>query len=82
MSRWDRALKQNECSLHSHRRTMAPALSWQLARVFATASAPIDSPQLPPCSHARSLRENRLGPAGAAALAEGLKGNTMLQSLM
>ena len=33
------------------------------------------------CSHARSLRDNRLGPEGAAALAEGLKGNSTLQSL-
>ena len=33
------------------------------------------------CSHARSLEGNRLGPEGGAALAEGLKGNTTLQSL-
>ena len=33
------------------------------------------------CSHARSLRENCLGPEGGAALAEGLKGNSTLQSL-
>ena len=31
--------------------------------------------------HARSLRDNELGPKGAAALAEGLKGNSTLQSL-
>ena len=30
---------------------------------------------------ARSLRYNELGPEGGAALAEGLKGNSMLQSL-
>ena len=33
------------------------------------------------CSHARSLRDNRLGPEGGLALAEGLKGNTTLQKL-
>jgi len=33
------------------------------------------------CSHARSLSENGLGSEGGAALAEGLKGNIMLQSL-
>ena len=33
------------------------------------------------CSYARSLRHNSLGPAAAAALAEGLKGNSKLQSL-
>ena len=32
-------------------------------------------------SHARSLRFNKLGPQGGAALAEGLKGNTTLRSL-
>ena len=32
-------------------------------------------------SSARSLRNNSLGPKGAAALAEGLKGNSTLQSL-
>ena len=31
--------------------------------------------------HARSLRDNKLGPKGGAALAEGLKGNSTLQSL-
>ena len=30
---------------------------------------------------ARSLRYNELGPEGGAALAEGLKGNSLLQSL-
>ena len=42
---------------------------------------PIDtlSPRLR--SHARSLSFNDLGPKGGAALAEGLKGNTTLQSL-
>ena len=33
----------------------------------------------PPFSH--SLEDNRLGPEGGAALAEGLKGNSILQSL-
>ena len=32
-------------------------------------------------SRARSLRDNCLGPEGGAALAEGLKGNSTLQSL-
>ena len=32
-------------------------------------------------SHARSLSKNTLGPLGGAALVEGLKGNTTLQSL-
>ena len=32
-------------------------------------------------SRARSLRCNRLGPEGGAALAEGLKGNSTLRSL-
>ena len=47
-------------------------------------SAPLDTTQHPPlllCSHARSMRDNGLGPEGGAALAEGLKGNSMLQSL-
>ena len=34
-----------------------------------------------PCSHARSLSGNILGSEGGAALAEGLKGNTMLKWL-
>ena len=50
-------------------------------RVFALVSAPIDSPQHPPCPHAHSLKGNGLGPEGGAALAKGLKGNIMLQSL-
>ena len=33
------------------------------------------------CSHARCLRFNNLGNKGAAALAEGLKGNSTLQEL-
>ena len=48
----------------------------------ACVSMPLDTlqhPPLLPC--ARSLRNNRLGPDGAAALAEGLKGNTTLQEL-
>ena len=32
-------------------------------------------------SRARSLRGNKIGPEGAAALAEGLKGNSTLRSL-
>ena len=50
--------------------------------VFAFLSASIDTAQhLPLCSHARSLSGNDLGPKGCAALAEGLRGNTTLQSL-
>ena len=48
---------------------------------FAFASAPIDTPHHQPHSSARSLRSNDLGPEGAAALAESLKGNLTLQSL-
>ena len=44
-------------------------------------SAPIDTPHHQPHSSARSLRSNDLGPKGAAALAEGLKGNSTLRSL-
>ena len=60
---------------------LEPTLEWL---GFAFLSVPIDSPPVlstRPCSHARSLSENRLGSKGAAALAEGLKGNTTLQSL-
>ena len=42
---------------------------------------PLDMPQHPSLLHARSLRYNDLGPKGAAALAEGLKGNSTLQEL-
>jgi hypothetical protein len=48
-------------------------------RVFAFRPLTALSSRL--CSHARSLDGNRLGPEGGAALAEGLKGNTTLQSL-
>ena len=41
----------------------------------------IDSPQHSHLLHARSLRFNILGPEGGAALADGLKGNSTLQSL-
>ena len=47
---------------------------------FAFLSAPIDTP-ITSHSRARSLRENDLGSNGVAALAEGLKGNSTLQSL-
>ena len=50
-------------------------------QVFAFVSAPIDTPHHQPHSSARSLRSNGLGPKGGAALAEGLKGNSTLQSL-
>ena len=48
-------------------------------RVFAFRPLTALSSRL--CSHARSLDGNRLGPEGGAALAEGLKGNSTLQSL-
>ena len=54
-------------------------------RVFAFVSRPADTPAVcltilaPPFSH--RLDENELGPKGGAALAEGLKGNSTLQSL-
>ena len=51
------------------------------ARVFAFMSMPIDTLSTRTRSHARSLSVNDLGPKGAAALAEGLKDNTALQSL-
>ena len=60
----------------SHLKCAVPPL------VFAFVSAPVDTPQYrasTPC--ARSLRYNRLGPEGVAALVEGLKGNSTLQSL-
>ena len=50
-------------------------------RAFAFVSMPLDMPQHPSLLHARSLRYNDLGPKGAAALAEGLKGNSTLQEL-
>ena len=51
-------------------------------RAFAFVSMPLVtrlSTRL--CSRARSLAGNSLGPKGGLALAEGLKGNTTLQSL-
>ena len=49
--------------------------------VFDLLSAPLDNLSTHLCSHARSLQNNSLGPKGAAALAEGLKGNSTLQLL-
>ena len=40
---------------------------------------PLTEKQTPLCAH--RLRSNYLGPEGGAALAEGLKGNSTLQSL-
>ena len=49
---------------------------------FAFVSAPIDTLTAPASrSHVRSLVKNNLGPKGGAALAEGLTGNTTLQSI-
>ena len=51
------------------------------AQAFAFVSAPIDTLSTRLRSHARSLQSNCLGPEGGTALAEGLKGNSTLQSL-
>ena len=48
-------------------------------RVFAFVSAPADRKANTFCAH--RLDENRLGFGSGAALAEGLKGNSTLQSL-
>ena len=48
-------------------------------RVFAFVSAPADTKANTFCAH--RLDRNDLGPKGGAALAEGLKGNSTLQSL-
>ena len=61
--------------------SVVTSLKCAAARAFAFVSAPIDTPQHRPRSHARSFSRNGLGPGGGAALAEGLKGNTTLQSL-
>ena len=62
--------------------TKIESLECAAAQGLAFVSAPIDTPQhRAPRSHARSLSWNGLGPEGGAALAEGLKGNTTLQSL-
>ena len=53
---------------------MAPALSWQPARVFVTASAPIDTRLLLTGPlYSRSLGGNKIGNEGASALAAVLK---------
>ena len=51
--------------------------------VFAFVSAPIDTSRLHTHlrPHPRSLKANQLGPDGGAAIAEGLKGNSTMQSL-
>ena len=52
------------------------------AQAFAFLSAPVDMAHHPTSEPSRcSLEYNRLGPEGAAVIAEGLKGNTTLQSL-
>ena len=61
--------------------TQVTNLKCAAAPAFAFLSAPIDTPHHQPHSSARSLRSNCLGPKGAAALAEGLKGNSTLRSL-
>jgi hypothetical protein len=62
--------------------TQITNLGCAAARVFAFLSMPADhacSLTIP--TRARSLSWNKLGPDGGAAIAEGLKGNSMLQSL-
>ena len=49
--------------------------------VFAFVSAPVDMPHHPPLLPCSQSAGQRLGPEGGAALAEGLKGNSTLQSL-
>ena len=49
--------------------------------MFAFLSVPIDTLGIRLRSRARSLKGNRLGPKGGAALAMGIKGNNTLQSL-
>ena len=49
------------------------------AQVFAFVSAPADRKANTFCAH--RLDYNKLGPEGGVALAEGLKGNSNLQSL-
>ena len=51
------------------------------ARAFAFMSTPIDTPHHPPPLPCSSLMCIKLGPEGGAALAEGLRGNSTLQSL-
>ena len=57
------------------------SLKCAATRVRFRLSAPIDTPYHQPHSSARSLGGNRLGPKGAAALAEVLKGNSTLHLL-
>ena len=49
-------------------------------KVLAFVSAPADRKANTFCAH--RLDRNKLGPEGGAALAEGLKGNSTLQSLL
>ena len=63
-----------ECGLTSLECAAAPKCSLFCQRPLTALSTHI-------CSHARSLRLNDIGPEGGAALAEGLKGNSTLQSL-
>ena len=64
------------------KKTQISNLECAATRVFAFVSAPIDTAHyIPTEPHPRSLARNQLGPEGGVALAEGLKGNSMLQSL-
>ena len=53
----------------------------QLPQCSLLCQRPVDTPQHPPRSCARSLGHNDLGAEGGAALADGLKGNSTLRSL-
>ena len=68
MSRWDRALSTKSAACFA---AAAPYGARSLLTRLST------------CLHSTvlSLRGNELGPEGGAALAEGLKGNSLLQSL-
>ena len=60
---------------------MISHLEYAAARYSLLRQRPLTALSTRPCSHARSLSENGLSSEGGAALAEGLKGNTTLQSL-
>ena len=60
---------------------MLKELKCAATRVIASVSAPADTAQHRLLTRARSVGNNRLGPEGGAALAEGIKGNSTLQVL-
>ena len=58
------------------------SLECAAARSVCLLSTPIETNRPPPFPRACSLAWIKLGPKGGAALAEGLKGNSTLQSIM